>query len=187
MSVDTKSGLVNLVSRVKAYFTANGVNAGVHLGWQARYRVINQGPGQANRVVFTPGDDNGAGGKILAPRRVGQQHIGGTDSIRAIYDWDRLVLVSIWAAAPTATGDEEARESATYEVLEDLVEWTCRAVYASAHADVVMGEVRLTVPPERAYGLEARIGLSFRHPLFDVASDLVQPQQHVSKKLGNTT
>lgn len=187
MSVNTKSGLVALVASVKTYFASHGVNAGVHLGWQARYRVINQGPGQANRVVFTPGDDNGAGGKILAPRRVGQQHVGPDDSIRALYDWDRLVMLSMWASDPTANGDEEVREAATYEALEDLVEWTCRAVYASAHADVVMGEVRLTVPPERAYGLEARIGMSFRHPLFDVASDLVSPQGAVSKKLGNTT
>lgn len=189
MSVNTKSGLVDMVARVQTYFTLNGVNAGVHLGWQARYRVTNQGPGQANRVTFTPGDDNGSGGRILAPSQPGERRIGGTspqtatDSIRALYDWERIVLVSMWASAPDATGDEEAREAATYEALEDLVEWTMRAIYNAGHANVIMGEVRLTVPPERAYGLEARIGLTFRHPLFDVASDLVGPMPAIAKKL----
>ncbi len=187
MSVNTKSGLVDLVEKVRAYFVANGVSAGVHLGWQARYRVINQGPGQANRVVFTPGDDNGAAGRILAPRRVGQRSVGANDSTRALYDWDRIVLVSMWASAPGSIGDEEARESATYEVLEDLIEQTMRGIYSAAHADVIVGEVRMTVPAERAYGLEARIGMNFRHPLFDVSADLVSPMPHVSKKLGNTT
>jgi hypothetical protein len=184
-----RSGLIDLTTRVKAYLVANSVNAEVHLGWQARHRILTQGPGGANRIVFTPGDDNGKGGRIVATQQPGPRYVGGTtqatatDSVRALRDWERFVIVSVWGRDPTATGDEEARENAHLEVTEDLIEWTVRAVHACGLANATFGDVMWTPPEERAYGLEARIGLTFRHPLFDVPADVVRPKPAIAKDL----
>lgn len=184
-----RSGLIDLAQRVKTYLTAHGVDAEVHVGWKARERILTQGPGGANRIVFVPGDDSGAGGRIVPTQQPGARSIGGTNqydataTVRALRDWQRIVVVSVWGRDPLATGDEEERDIAHLETTETLIEWMLRAVHACGLANLETGDVRWTIPGERAYGIEARVGLTFRHPLFDVPQDVVRPMKAIAKDL----
>lgn len=190
MAFAMRSGLVALVAGVRTYLTVNGVDATVALGWKARARVGNQGPGGANRIVFTPSDDAGNGGRIVGTQQPGQRAVGGsgtpqtaTGSVRALYDWQRVCVVSVWAIASAATGDEDARDAAQLEASESLVEWMMRAVQASGRANIQFGDVRWTIPDERSYGIEALVGLTFRHPIFDVPNEIVRPTPVITQDL----
>lgn len=170
-----------LVASVRAFFVANGVTATVAAGWRERTKQINQGPGRANRVVFTPSDDSGKGGRIVGTQQPGQRQFGAPDatiSTRALYDWERVVTVSVWAADTSDLHDEEKQ----IEAVEDLFEWTMRAVQASAFNNGLWGDVIWTVDPtEQVFGRELRASLVFRHPMFDTPNDVVFPQGAITQ------
>lgn len=191
MAYVIRSGLLWLVAGVQTYLTSFGVDAKVTCGFKSRGRILTQGPGQANRIVFTPADDNGFGGRIVATRKVGERPVGGTSpqttegSVRAIRDWQRVCVVSVWSRdrTPTLGSDEDAREAEELEASETLIEWMMRAVSATGLNDAQFGDVNWTFPNERSFGLEARIGLTFQHPIFDVPVDVVRPMSHITKNL----
>lgn len=170
-----------MVTDVQAYFTANSVTANVSLGWRERTKQVNQGPGRANRVVFTPSDESGAGGEIVAPQHVGPQFFGtapNTISARALFDWERLVTVSVWAVDTTSPADEGKQ----IEAVEDLFEWVVRAVQYSRKDTALWGSVKWTVAPtELMFGRELVASLTLRHPLFDAPRDIVYPKGHVAQ------
>lgn len=169
------SGLLALVAGVQAYLSARGVTANVSLGWKQPTKQINQGTGRANRIVFIPSDPGGKGGKILATQQPGQRRFGTPTfdvDARALYDWERQLLVSVWAA----DGESPHDESKQIEAVEDLFEWTMRAVHYVAKNNARWGDVNWTTSPvEHQFGRELRAGLTFRHPMFDVESELVYP------------
>lgn len=172
--VRTRSGLVALVKGVREYFDAVGVTANVSIGWKERAKQINQGTGRANRVVFTPSDDSGKGGKIVAVKQPGTRQIGDpvTHTVRSLRNWERFVVVSVWAADTTKPNDEEAQ----LEAVESLFESVLQAVNTFAAADAVWGDVSWTTEGiELSFGREMRAGLVFRHPLFDLPVEVVYP------------
>lgn len=187
-----KSGVVALVASVRAYFAAMSVTAVVPpLGRKERTKQVNQGPGGANRVVFEMSDPAGKGGKLAAPHIVGARDIVDADknvvaTVRSLKNWERALTVSVWAADPSDTNDEEKQIEAT----EALFEWVLRATNAfvasgaSPAASLVWGDTDWTsTPVERAYGFELRVGLVFKHPIFDVPIDLAFPSPALTKKL----
>jgi hypothetical protein len=181
-----KSGLVALVDSVRAYLDARfgpSERPVVALGWRERTKQINQGPGGANRVVFTPSDDNGRGGRIIGTQQPGARTFGtGQDktTTRALFDWERTVIVSVWALDRTKPTDEAAQ----IEAVETLFEWVVRAVQQSAYANAKWTDVNWTVEPvEHAFGRELRAGLIFRHPLFDSENDVAFPTGVITKTL----
>lgn len=185
MATVIRSGFLAAVVAVQAFLTDNSVNARVEVGWRRRNQQLNQGPGGANRVVFTPSaDDSGAGGSLIPPRFVGPRTVYDKDplavdptrpvaTMRALRDWQRRALVSVWAVDVTRREDEAAQ----IEAVETLFEWVMRAVHGSpgAFAAVTWGDVTWTPPGERAFGLELRAGLTFTHPVFDSPRDIAYP------------
>lgn len=169
------SGLVALVASVQSYLTARNVTANVSLGWRQDTKQINQGPGRANRIVFIPSDQGGRGGKIIGTQQPGPRRFGSPTAdttARALFDWERSLLVSVWAV----DGSDPHNEAKQIEAVEDLFEWTIRAVHHSAFNNARWGDVAWTTSPtEHQFGRELRAGLTFRHPLFDTENVIVYP------------
>ena len=171
-----KSGLVALVKSVRPYFAAHGVTATVSLGWRERTKSINEGIGGANRVVFTPSDPGGRGGRIT--KSFGNRGPGGNP--RPLICWERFVVVSIWAADGTKPHDEEAQ----IEAVETLFEWTVRAVNAFAAADATWGDPTWTTSPvEHVFGRELLVPLVHREAFFDVENAVVTPTPQIDREL----
>ncbi len=167
-----KSGVVAMVAYVAAYLTAVGVTAHVSLGWRERTKQINQGPGGANRVVFTPSDDSGRGGEIVATQQPGQRKSSDGTSRRALFDWDRYLVVSVWGVDGTSPEDESLQIEATETLFERVMQGVQNFAGQGAH----WGSVTWTNSPlERAFGKELRAALIFRHPMFDAENQTVVP------------
>lgn len=181
MAVTVSSGLVALVASVRSYFEAHGVTANVSMGWKEPAKQVNQGAGRANRVVFIPSASNGRGGSIGATQQPGARRFGTVPNdveTRALFDWERLVTVAVWAVDTDAPNDEEKQ----IEAVEDLFEWTIRAVHAFARNNARWGEVSwLASPIERQFGRELQASLTFRHPLFDSPADRAFPGFAITK------
>lgn len=172
-------GFEALVNGVKAYFAATGGGTTVLCGYRERSRNLNQGTGGANRVVFLPGDPNGAGGKITPPRDVGHQVLVDTEGnpvadVRPIASWDRQFSVAIWAADATQIRDELAQCVAATALLER----TAQAVEQVSHAggpNVAWGPIAWTIQQDNPYGAELVVGLLFTHPLMDAPAEVGTP------------
>lgn len=179
------SGLVALVTNVQSYFTSRSVTANVSLGWKQPTKQINQGTGRANRVVFIPSDTSGRGGKLVGTQQPGPRAFGSPTqdtSVRALYDWERELLVSVWAV-DTSNPHDEAKQ---IEAVEDLFEWTVRAVHYAAHNNARWGAVNWTTEPvEHSFGRELRAGLTYRHPLFDTEVGIAFPTAAITKALNH--
>lgn len=180
MGIVTRSGFLAAVDYVSTFFIENGVSAVVAVGWRARGQHLNQGVGGANRVIFTPSaDDAGDGGSIGAARFPGHRNVRPAvdatpvATIRSLADWERKVLVSVWAVDAGARTDEAAQIEAT----ETLLEWVVRAVHSApgAFGNANFGAVKWTPPAERSFGLEARVALTFSHPIYDKPRTIFYP------------
>jgi hypothetical protein len=182
MTVRTLSGLDALVGGVRAYLEGHGVSAVVAAGFRERAKQIGQGPGRANRIVFVPGDTtSGRGGRLVPVRGAGPRDIMRGEervaTVRSIADWERALTLSVWAYDGTKAGEEMAQIIAC----ESLFEWAKRAVDAVGLANITWGEIRWTVPKERAFGQELLAALTFRHPIYDVPEEVAYPGLVVHK------
>jgi hypothetical protein len=133
-------------------------------GWKQRQRILNQGVGQANRVLFMPGDDKGAEGDLVQPRRT-------NGNPRALWKWERIVTASIWAVDSTDTANEELQIQAS----SNLFQLTTQAIQWFASADYVMRRVRRDplVSENLPFGREILVELIHREPLFDIPQKVV--------------
>lgn len=185
MALIAASGLKHLLDGVRAYFAANGVTALVEVGAK-KLPQQSQGTGGANRVVFVPFDPkSGAAGQFVEPGNFGFRdidddsdppvHVG---AVRPIADWQRQMVVSVWARDATKPEDEEAQAIA----VEDLVERTMQAIVAVGLADVGFSKIEANVPKERVFGSEVRFGLTFTQPIFDRPLDVGHPEFATVKK-----
>ncbi len=182
MAIVFRSGFLAAVASVQPFLAANGITATVEVGWKRRAHQTNQGPGGANRIVFTPSDDGGAGGSLLPARFPGNRNIRDPEAadptkpiatVRSLLQWERAATVSVWAVDPTARESEAAQIEAT----ETLFEWVVRAMHPArgAFASLQWGSVKWTAPPERAFGLELQASFTFGHPIYDSPRELVYP------------
>jgi len=177
-----RSSVPDLVDAVGAYFTANNVGAVAVYGSRERTKQNNQGLGGANRVAFAPSDDGGKAGRIVAvkhpgPRRTTDDEDNET-ARRAIFDWEHVLMVSIWAV----DASDPENERAQLEAVETLLEHTINAVQSFAHANAIWGDVTWTPQPvERVFGRELRVGLTYRHPMFETENEIVRPSPVVHR------
>jgi len=199
ISPPPKWGFEKLLVDTQAYFNALSPSLGtvVAYGPRALAEQINQGTGRANRVIFLSGDPEGTeGGTLVSPREPGWREIDGygqlgpadaapdpadpkypvTARTRTLADWDETLLVSVWAYDGNAPNSDLAQKRA----LNDLVEWTVRAIASSGLADIVWGPIRRPRTVERRFGLEVRFSLTLQTPLFDVPTDVAHPTPIVS-------
>lgn len=172
-----------MVTAVDQFFKDFGLAVVVDAGFRARKRHDNQASGRANRVVFLPGDPkSGAAGRLAPARDAGYRDVLDPNdparpiaSVRSLGEWQRDLIVSIWAY------DVDRRDSDFAQVVaaEELLEWTKRAVDSVALADVVeWGSASWVLDNgiERAFGAELLVALSWTHPLFDVPLERAYPE-----------
>lgn len=191
MTIAIKSGLVQLVADVRAYLAEDDLGTEVRLGWKEATKQINQGVGGANRVVFTPSDPSGKGGKLDAihqpgPRDIFETTIVGGEpvrrrvaTVRGIYNCERVATVSVWAVDKTDPASEELQIEAT----ETLLERTLRACRSSANANFVPGEITWLKPQqEHLFGREVVVAFVLRHPFFDRPNEVVFPDFALSEE-----
>jgi hypothetical protein len=84
--------------------------------YNAREQQLNQGVGQANRVVFMPGswpDGSNQGVLVPAVRRKGiYERVNAT--------WERIVTASVWAVDSTEPANQEKQIQAVSSLLNTL-------------------------------------------------------------------
>jgi hypothetical protein len=184
-----ESGLVALVDGVEAYFQLRRVTAEVRLGWAERTRQDNQGAGDANRVVFVPGDDSGQCGQIVQARQPGERPIFDVDGttiiakVRALRAWQRLAMVSVWACDSSDTTNEKKQCRATDALLEQTIRGVHYACSVSngqsvpvGLANVTWGKIKTTTAPvDRSFGREYLVELTYEHPIFDEIEEYAYP------------
>ena len=175
-----KSGLLVLVDGVRAYldtYLGKGMTVFATFN-RERFRQINQGHGTANRVVFLFGgdDDDESIGELEGARN--KDTAGDPYNPRSLYTWAKRGVVSIWACDTTKTNDELAQIAA----IENLFEWTMRAIQETAAKDFTPGRVRVSKDPkEQRYGVELLVDFVHRGPIFDVTLDVVYPTPKVNR------
>lgn len=174
------SGFGALVRGVQEHFLSLGEGTLVTCGYRDRLQQSKQGAGGANRVIFLPGDPNGAGGKIApSPRDVGRRELKDENEvvgayIRPLASWERQFSISIWGVDTTAPRDELAQAEAT----EALFEQTLQAVEQFVGAgglNVAWGAITWTLPKENTFGTELLVSLALAHPLMDVPEEVGFP------------
>lgn len=178
--VNILSGVAALVAATQLYFAEVGDGTTVAFGYRERAKQINQGLGGANRVIFLPGDPNGAGGKLApTPRDVGRRELDDGDgnhvaTIRPLASWERQFSISIWGVDKDSPRDELAQAVAT----EALFEHTVRAIegfVGTGGMNLAWGAVTWTVTKENAFGTELLVGLALAHPLLDAPEEVGFP------------
>lgn len=166
--------IVALVNDVSDYLAAAGVGCNVLFGRNERAKQMNQGAGQANRVVFQPGDDSGKFGRIATTHQPGMRSIHQ----RSIANFEALMIVSVWAAYKIDPNNEREQMCAA----EDLLEWVMRAMQDLRPGLFEWGAVQITPPSsERIYGLELRAELAYKFPFLSRPANIVTPSGVVHK------
>lgn len=185
MSLQILSGSARLVCNVREYFRENDVTAEVAFGDRALSFQSNQGPGRANRVVFCPFvPKSGAAGKLMPPSQFGNRDMMSASdptvrvaTVRALFDWERLFILSVWARDTELPEDDLAQHCAAETLLED----TCRAVHVAGFASVDLGAIQVVPQGERRFGVELRVELRFTHPLYDLPKEIAYPGFDIDK------
>lgn len=171
------SGLLTLVDGVQSYFDNTLLGTKVYATFnRERLRLINQGQGTANRLVFLFGgeDDDENLGQLT-----GARHNSGTGrNPRELFTWEKRGVLSIWAVDKDHLDDERAQIAA----VENLLEMSVRAVQAVAKNDVKWGRMRVGKrPKENRYGTELLLDFEHKGPLFDQTYEVVTPQPQVNR------
>ncbi len=141
--VDTLA-LENLVDRIQARFTADGTTAAIAFGWKEPAKQVNQGPGRANRIVFVPGDPNGAIGEVGPAKYPGRNP-------RPLGTLGELVTVYVWAYDATAPTNERSQ----YGAARRLFDAWYRAAYIAMRGHFRLVSTKwVTGKTERPFGAE---------------------------------
>jgi len=124
-----------LVADVKALFvaevSAGGATANVVFGKREPTKQVNQGPGRANRVVFSPGDPSGKAGTLEGAKLDRRGVFGGRKrTSRSLATFRELATVYCWAcdATDAATKNDESKQ---YDAARLLFDQVVRAIYRS--------------------------------------------------------
>ena len=172
-----------LVADVKALFTAEGgPTANVVFGKREPAKQINQGPGRANRVVFTPGDPKGTAGSYEGAKIHRRGFGSGRKASKSLLTFREKATVYCWAVDATSKEalNDEAKQ---YDAARLLHDYVVRAIYRSPN--VGHGTFKLSGPQwfqdkkERVYGAEIMFTLEFEAMVPDeaptIATDIVNP------------
>lgn len=145
----------HLIEGIKDQFAEDGNTAAVLFGFKEPAKQINQGLGQANRVVFVPGVDM-KGGDYGPPR----YPYGNS---RPLVQWDEQFTVSVWARDPN-----DQTELAQYEACRRLHDETVRAIYLKAHGTFEISDPEWIKPEiEVTFGYALRFTLMVQAPILD--------------------
>lgn len=115
--------LPRLFDAVVARFTAESTAVANVFGWRAPDQKETRGP----RVAWVPGDDGGALGELVQPKKQALLEQG-----RPLANLEELFHVVIVSADTTAPENERAQ----YQALRELFDAWWRAVHLAAHGTV---------------------------------------------------
>jgi hypothetical protein len=146
--------LTALYRHVKARLAASGITAEVRFGVREPTKQINQGPGRANRVVFSPGDESGALGAYDAPVKPGRNP-------RSLWDWVLVARVYVWAYDPSDAHDESVQWDAVTELHDCVVE----AIHSYTAGFYKLSAPRRLGLIEKRFGEEVMFWLEYRQPV----------------------
>lgn len=185
MTVTFRSAFAQLVYGVRDYLAMSGVTTFVGCGFRELPKQNNQGTGRGNRIVFLPAAENGDAGRIVPVRGPGTRSIYDLDDpslevaqVRSLGDWDRKIVVSVWAFNADSPRDELVQTAS----VEDLFEWTKRAVDRVGQGNVAWGAVRYVETKENTFGIEMRAELTFSSPIYDTPLEVATPGFEISKE-----
>lgn len=176
------SSLLALAANLRSWFAVNNPNVVVGVtGWKARFQHLNQGTPAANRVLFIPGDAQGRDGPLSHGRQ-------SCTNPRDILQWDRQVVLSVWAFDATDTANDELQIAAVENLLEQTFQGIVRAEvngvgYPSRQAGPIhWGRVTWTIDnKEMALGREVLIDFALKSTFFDIPFATVVPMPVVNR------
>lgn len=166
-----------LFEDVKANLLADGNTAAVLFGQRELAKRINYGPGQANRIVFVPGDDKGAIGDYGPATTTRKPSFQGITTPRTLGTLREVFRVFCWAFDAAAPEDERAQ----YAAARYLHDQTVRAIHNSPHVGSASYEltkptiVNVAGPLERKFGCEIMISLVIIAKLPDDPGPVTDP------------
>lgn len=155
-----------VVADVRAFFLARGITAEVDVGWKARAKTTNQGPGSANRVVFTP---------VSSLTPIAPTHIGNDferparQLLNVLFQYE----VSFWGFDAADDGENDLLHIAK---CVELFEATEQAIHRSHYGTYEWGAMRWTDTVKHVvHGAELIAPITINLPIFDVADTFHKP------------
>ena len=145
-----------IFERVIAQLAADSNTANVVFGARELAKRINYGPGQANRVVFVPGDEKGAIGEYGPAVKSRPRSFEGINTPRTLFTLGEIFRVFCWAF----DGTNPESERAQYVAARFLHDQVVRALYKTSYGNFVL--TKPTIVPqgvERKFGCEIVITL----------------------------
>jgi len=160
-----------LFADVSADLAEHAITANVVFGWRELAKQVNQGPGQANRVVFVPGTvPDGDMGKDLPARNPGRVP-------RPIATVAEIVTIEVWGYDASAPENELKQ----YEAARFLYDAVRAAVYRSSHGTyTIEGQNWVTEKTERRFGAAIRIELAIQAMIPDAPPSWVYAPQPIT-------
>lgn len=160
-----------LFEGVKTQLSADGNMANVVFGARELAKRINYGPGQANRVVFVPGDEKGLIGEYgpaIKPRLPSFQ---GHVTPRTLFTLGEVFRIFCWGFDAATPEDERAQYVAARYLHDQVV----RALYHAGHGTFMLTKP-MVVPngAERKFGCEIMITLVVQAKLPDDPGPVVE-------------
>ena len=160
--MSTVFALTTLFNAVKDDFESNGVTANVIFGRREPSKTTNQGPGRANRVVFSPGV-NGRMGSYGPARNPGRNP-------RPIATLLEMATVYVWAFDGSAPNDEAVQ----YEACRLLHDAVVASIYRAAHGTYEISDAAWVVSrTERQFGYECTFTLALQGMIPDLPAEAV--------------
>lgn len=145
--------VTRLYDAVRARFLAESVPVAMLFGWRTPFQQLETG----NRIVWVPGDPDGALGELLPPKYPGRNP-------RALANLGELFYVEISAADVADPENERAQYQATRELFDTWL----RAVQLAAHGTYrVVSAKWLTEKNDRRHGAAIRAVVSIQSVVFD--------------------
>lgn len=165
---------VSMVEAIEAFFADEGVNTAVWIGWHDQARVINQGPGGANRIVF---DMNGAKAKALPVRGGPGPRRTSEGDARVLHVTQYVLPVTFWAYDPSGEGEDDRKQ---IRALAQMFERCSQAIAQWAYATHQWTDRDWSSPPtERSFGRQMKATLLLEEIVRDVDFDRVVPLPHL--------
>lgn len=170
-----RSGIVALRDAIRAFFLANGDKVVVgRIGRSQRARVDNQAPHGAGRVLIITNDED-RGTLIRGKLAKGNPRVS--------FEWDQVVTLSVWAADPTNTSDEEAQIEASESLLErtlDAIEHAVDPVSGQAiGAGILTTPIKVremaTTNQNLYFGRELQLPITVKTLLYERPIPMVSP------------
>ena len=176
-----RSVLPELVSRVQAFFAAEGITTKVFLGFKEAARTDNatMGSAGADRIVF---DMRGAKEKVLPPKGGNVRAMKDGNRSRVLWTVQWSIPVQFWAADRGVAGDPE-NDNAQIEAYVTMFEHAAQAVHAYLRGAYQWADGdQPDQPTERTFGRAWTKTLLVLEDIYDVENGVALPGPGVISK-----